>query len=196
MTIIAFDMGLKVETPVHNSHRKVHQTEAISPSQPVRELEDPVDAAGRAASYQRHNKGATSSNVAADIMSSPVISISPDATIAEAWRLFQQHGIRQLPVVRDQQLQAMLYERTLLQHGFLEGGSNFQQFAASQIQPLLQRPVLCVYADTDLMTVAHLFAEQQVECVPVVNDSELVGLITRGDFIKAMAQQSGYSFWV
>lgn len=50
-----------------------------------------------------------------DIMSSPPVTISPDASLEEAIKLMGAHRIRRLPVVQDSKLVGMATERDMLQ---------------------------------------------------------------------------------
>jgi len=50
-----------------------------------------------------------------EIMSSPAITISPDAGIEEAVRIMGKHKIRRLPVVENEKLVGMVTERDLMQ---------------------------------------------------------------------------------
>ncbi|HDS59299.1 MAG TPA: CBS domain-containing protein [Thermoplasmatales archaeon] len=50
-----------------------------------------------------------------DIMSSPPVTVSPDASLEEAIKLMGTHHIRRLPVVQDGKLVGMATERDMLQ---------------------------------------------------------------------------------
>jgi CBS domain-containing protein len=51
-----------------------------------------------------------------EIMSQPLITIDPDATVEEAVETMVQHGIRRLPVVREDIIYGMFTTRDLAKH--------------------------------------------------------------------------------
>lgn len=53
-------------------------------------------------------------DMAAGVMTRPAVTIGPDATVAAAARLLEQHGIKRLPVVEDERLVGIVSRRDLL----------------------------------------------------------------------------------
>jgi CBS domain-containing protein len=58
-----------------------------------------------------------------EVMSTPLITVDPDTTVQEAARTMAKHGIRRLPVVRDNRIQWIFTTRDLTKHlnKFLDG---------------------------------------------------------------------------
>src|SRR6266542_1725900 len=52
--------------------------------------------------HQRVARSKAAGRTAAEVMSTPVITVDPDATVPMAARLLARHGIKRLPVVDDQ----------------------------------------------------------------------------------------------
>src|SRR6266542_1696408 len=65
-------------------------------------------------SMARHPSRARTGQTAADRMSSPAISVTPDVSLRTAARLLQVHGIHHLPVVSSSKLVGMVTRRDLL----------------------------------------------------------------------------------
>lgn len=53
-----------------------------------------------------------------DFMSKPVITISPEATIAEASKIMATNGIRRLPVIKDGKLVGIVTERDVVHYSW------------------------------------------------------------------------------
>lgn len=70
---------------------------------------------------------------AADRMSSPVVSVTPDVSLRTAARLLQVHGIHHLPVVADGKLIGMVTRRDLLA-AFLRADEQISRQIAHQLQ--------------------------------------------------------------
>jgi CBS domain-containing protein len=48
---------------------------------------------------QRQDRAKAAGDIAAELMTSPAVTVGPDATVAEAARLLHRHGIKRMPVV-------------------------------------------------------------------------------------------------
>ena len=48
---------------------------------------------------QRQDRAKAAGDTAAELMTSPAVTVGPDATVAEAARLLHRHGIKRMPVV-------------------------------------------------------------------------------------------------
>lgn len=77
-------------------------------------------------SMARHPSGAKRGGTAADRMSSPVVSVTPDVSLRTAARLLQVHGIHHLPVVTGGRLVGMVTRRDLLA-AFLRGDEQIRR---------------------------------------------------------------------
>ncbi len=137
--------------------------------------------------------------VAEQVMNSPVVTLSPDAVVADALALFQSKQIRHLPVESSEGLLVgMVSERDVLRH--LSGVTeNYQQQALhsrnEKISVLMQSPVLTASVDTDVRYIARLFVEQRVGALPIVTDGELKGIIARSDVLSAVMRHFVLELW-
>ena len=112
-----------------------------------------------------------------------VIAIDSDATVSEAIAKLVQNNIGSLPVVDHAgHLIGMFSERDVLRviHGRGEG------FARLRVADLMTGyPVTC-QRDDDVNDVMGKMSERHIAKVPVLSDSELVGIISVGDVIKVL----------
>ena len=120
-------------------------------------------------------------------MTMPVVTLRPDATIDEALALFEQHGFRHIPIVSaGGQLIGIVSDRDLWR--YLAAGAA-PPYAASRDAPLqtvMTTRVLAASSDTDVRHIARLFVEQRIGALPVADNGQLHGIVTRSDVLSAV----------
>lgn len=132
----------------------------------------------------------TRPQTAADIMTRDVITVRPDASIAEARQLMTAHGIRHLPVVDAAGAfvgvvtqKAMLAEilRIADRHGLqeLDREAELQSVAA-----ILGKDVETIQPQLSLAAAGRFFLERRHGCLPVLEQGRLVGILTSADFVR------------
>ena len=94
------------------------------------------------------------------------------------------HGARHLPVLRDGRVVGVLSERDLLARQAALG-----QRAAGQMSvgEAMSAPALVARPDEDLAVAAERMLENRVGCLPVIDQGALVGMLTRSDLLRAIA---------
>lgn len=115
-----------------------------------------------------------------------VITIGPDATVAEAIRILVENNIGSLPVV-DQAgaLIGVISERDLLR-GIHQGGEGFARRPVDQV--MTRDPVTCGPED-DVQDVMCQMSSRRIAKVPVRSGNDLVGIVSVGDVIKVMYER-------
>lgn len=143
---------------------------------------------------------------ASDIMTGNVITITPDADLAEAVSLMITHGISALPVVRDGAVVGILSEGDLLRRaetGTETRPSRWLQFVSSperlahdyirghsrKVEHMMSQPVITVDAETPIADVAALLESKGIKRVPVLLDGRLIGIISRANLLRALASR-------
>ncbi len=132
-----------------------------------------------------------------EIMTRPVIAVTPGTRIKEAARRLVENGISALPVIdADGGLVGIVSEADLLP---LETRPD----PRSQAMPLkptagsaprtvaevMTRHVLVVEADSEVSQAARIMLEAGVKRVPVMRGSQVIGIVSRRDLIKVMARR-------
>ena len=115
-----------------------------------------------------------------------IISIEPEATVAEAIAKLVQNNIGSLPVVGDQsRLMGIFSERDVLR-GIHNTGERFGRMKVSEV--MTPNPVTC-NLDDDVNDVMGQMSERRIAKVPVLSESKLVGIVSVGDVIKVMYER-------
>ncbi len=148
---------------------------------------------------------------ARDIMSTKVITVSPDTTVDELGRLFIEKGISGVPVLdAKQNLFGVVTENDLIkQNGrfhiptivrlfdaFIPLGASsmekeIQRMSASKVSEICTREVITVGPETTLQEIATVMSEKMVHLLPVVSEGRLVGIIGKMDVIKGAMGETG-----
>jgi len=141
---------------------------------------------------------------AADVMTRPVLTVTPDGTIAEAARLMLERHVSGLPVLDgDGKIVGMLTEGDLLRRA--ETGTerhrprwleliigpgrlarDYVDTHARRIAEVMTGDVITVTPQTELPDLVQLMENSHIKRVPVVDCGRLVGIVSRADLVHAM----------
>jgi tRNA nucleotidyltransferase (CCA-adding enzyme) len=121
---------------------------------------------------------------ARDIMSFPVISISPEGTLEEARQMFTRYDINVLLVQEDDgPLLGYISQQNVskaLHHGLAR--VPISEFMTSEFKTIGQ--------GASFPEIIRLVAEQKQRIIPVVEDDKPIGVITRTDLLTILASET------
>lgn len=148
---------------------------------------------------------------ARDVMVRYVVTVQPDADIADAVKLLVEHDISALPVLdREGRLVGLISEADLMQRAeigtktrrthwveSLIGASTlaaeFTKSHGKKVSEVMTTGVIAVDEDATLAEIATLFERERIKRVPVTRDGALVGIVSRSNLIQALASALGHS---
>jgi len=117
--------------------------------------------------------------------------------VAEAQTLMQENNIRHLPVLdADKRLVGLITQRSLMQ-AVPSDLSQFSPFVVNYILAKLQahnvmvRDVVTIDPDTTIEEAARVMADEKIGCLPVVQNGDLVGIISDSDLFNIMVNLLG-----
>jgi CBS domain-containing protein len=145
---------------------------------------------------------------AGEIMSTKVISVSPDTPGRAVARLLFTHGISAVPVVDKQGAPlGMVSEGDLMPRNEAEREARRDWWLqvlseGEDINPefvrylrkdrtageIMIKPIITVSENAELTEVAELLSRNKIKRVPVLRDGRMVGIVSRADLVKAFAQ--------
>jgi CBS domain-containing protein len=140
-----------------------------------------------------------------DLMTRKVIAVQPGASLKEAARLLVAERISGLPVVdRDGRVLGVLSEADVLVKELDGRRGNGPGPLAWLLDPLdivdrikldakfvgeaMTSPAITIESNRTVAAAAELMVSRGVNRLPVVDDGNLVGIITRGDLMRAFAR--------
>lgn len=122
---------------------------------------------------------------ARDIMTSPVVTVTPDVPIREAAALLASHGYTALPVVdSDQRMIGIVTEADLLRGKYADQ----PEALGSPVEHVMTTPAFGMSAGAPVAMLARVMVDDRVRCVPIVDGSQVVGVVTRRDLVRALAR--------
>ena len=145
---------------------------------------------------------------ARQIMTSPILTISPGANVRQAIELMLEKRVSGLPVVDEiGQLVGLISEGDLLHRSeigtdkkrskwldFLVGpgrsASDYVQSHSRRVADVMTTDVATVEETTSLEDVVKLMEKRRIKRVPVVRDGGVSGMITRSDLLRAFLKVS------
>jgi CBS domain-containing protein len=123
-----------------------------------------------------------------EAMSVGVVTVAPDQPAWTAADLITRLSLTGLPVVdAERRVLGVITERDLIDA--LQRGDDLRGTAIADV--MHGRP-LFVEPDTDLRTAIELMEQWQVHRLPVCHAGQLVGVISRGDVLRALLAEQGY----
>jgi CBS domain-containing protein len=142
---------------------------------------------------------------ARDVMVAPVITVKPSTTVKEVAELFLEQRISAAPVIDSQEkLVGLVSEGDLLHRmeagternrsWWLEGFIGNDTLAAEYIKAhgrkvsdVMTRKVITASPQTPLHEVATLMEKNAIKRVPILENGQLVGIVSRANLIQAVA---------
>jgi len=116
-----------------------------------------------------------------DLMSSGVISITPEENASLAARLIARHNIGALPVCSsDGKLRGILTDRDIVLRCVAADSSPEQ----TRVKDIMTRGVVTVSPEDDIREASRLMASGQVRRLPVVEEGRVVGMLSLGDLAR------------
>ncbi len=132
-----------------------------------------------------------------DHMRARVIFATPQACLSDIVDMLRRYRIRHVPVVQDAHLVGILSDRDVRRAlGWTHVREGQQIFAGGDAPPprlardVMQSDVQTVGPRSRMREAIDLMLEARVHCAPVVDGTQLSGMITQSDFLKAIAHQS------
>ncbi|MSQ08330.1 MAG: CBS domain-containing protein [Dehalococcoidia bacterium] len=150
----------------------------------------------------------TAGHTVKDIMTSPVLTIGRDKSVADAVKILLEHQIGGLPVVgADGKYLGMVTERTLLPHEeglpfkrgtllvflgqFVKGDQEIEKVLREardrKVADVMARHVPTATEETPVSDVAARMIHQNVHHIPVLRAGNVVGIVSRHDLLRVMA---------
>lgn len=116
-----------------------------------------------------------------DLMSSSVITVSPDESVSQASRLLARYNIGSLPVCSsDGKIKGIVTDRDIV----LRCVAAEIPVDQAKVREIMTRNVLTVSPSDELEYASRIMGDAQIRRLPVTDSGSVVGMISLGDLAK------------
>jgi CBS domain-containing protein len=143
---------------------------------------------------------------AGDIMTVPVITVTPTTTVRDIATLLLKNRISAVPVLEDDKLVGLVSEADLLHRHEIgtdraapsrswwlrwfsaaPSPAQYIKSHAMRARDIMTRDVVSVGPETPVADIASIFESRGIKRVPVLRGSEVVGVVSRANLVQALA---------
>lgn len=123
------------------------------------------------------------------IMTTKVITIDINADLSDACRLFLDHKIRHLPVVKNDNIVGVLSYNDVLRLSFGESYDDKSDidetvYKLLQVEQLMVAEPIKIHASCSIKNAAKILINNKFHALPVIEKHKVVGMISTTDLLK------------
>lgn len=129
-----------------------------------------------------------------ECMTTAVVKIRPTASVDRARRLLREHGIHRLPVVDAGRLAGIVTDRDLrdaMPSPPDASGSSDSRADVILVRDVMTAPVVAIHPLAPVSVAAMIMESEGLGSLPVADEGELLGIITRSDVLHSAASRIG-----
>ncbi len=124
-----------------------------------------------------------------EIMTATPFTLAPEASLSEARALMYEKRIRHIPILADGQLVGLISQRDVLaaEQSSLSAVAPQQRLEEEKtvaVSEFMKTRLVTIEPEASLRQAALYLQKHKLGCLPVVDDSKLVGIITDSDFVN------------
>jgi len=120
-----------------------------------------------------------------DIMVTDLITVGPQETARNAYKLMRDRKFRHLPVMADGRLMGILSDRDL-RPVLLSPG-----LARARVGELMSENLTTIGPEAPVEEAASLLVVKKIGCLPVVAEGRLIGIVTETDLLAVLVELLG-----
>lgn len=125
------------------------------------------------------------------------VTINPEASVVEASELMKKEKVHRLPVLdRDKNLVGVISEKDILfatpsPASSLSIHEMAYLLSKLTVRKLMTKNPVTISRTTTVEEAARLMVDQDLSCLPVVEDGKLVGIVSKSDMFKILLELFG-----
>ena len=127
-----------------------------------------------------------------DWMTKTLVTLSPEASVAEALALCRERRIRHIPVLKEERLVGIVSDRDLRDASPALGDpERTRALQGIRVGEVMTQEVITVDPQDFIENAAQEMYELKIESLPVVAEEELLGIVTSSDMMRALVTLAG-----
>ena len=129
------------------------------------------------------------------IMTKKLVTLTLEDNLFTAEKLFKEHHIRHIPIVKENHIIGMLGLTDLDRISFLDAydADEIQIdnaiYNMLSIEQVMVKNVVKINSKTTIKEVAEILSKNEIHALPVVDNTELVGIVTTTDLLLYLLDQ-------
>jgi len=129
------------------------------------------------------------------IMTKKLVTLTLEDNLFMAEKLFKEHHIRHIPIVKENHIIGMLGLTDLDRISFLDAydADEIQIdnaiYNMLSIEQVMVKNVVKINSKTTIKEVAEILSKNEIHALPVVDNTELVGIVTTTDLLLYLLDQ-------
>ncbi len=123
-----------------------------------------------------------------DVIDLHFTALTPEMSIQQATDLMVKEKRTGAPVVEERRLVGILSEKDCLKNFLVNA---YHKSVGATVADYMTRNVVTVSSTNDIVTAAQVFLDHEFRRLPVVDDDELVGVVTRLDIQRKIQKLNG-----
>lgn len=129
------------------------------------------------------------------IMTKDLITVNHSDDLTTAEKLFKNNSIRHIPVVSGKEIIGMLSYTDLLRISYAdavyedETEVDTMVYNMFSIEQVMAKNLVQVSSETTIKEVAEILSKEEFHALPIVENEELVGIVTTTDLINYLLEQ-------
>jgi CBS domain-containing protein len=126
-----------------------------------------------------------------EVMTAHTRTVRPDQSLSDVRSIFEEEGFRHLPVMGNDGLVGMITHTDLMRvtYGAHIAEADFEIndliLESTTVEESMSKKLISIETGADLKEAARLMRKYKIGCVPVVDNGDLLGLVTTTDVLSA-----------
>jgi len=119
-----------------------------------------------------------------EVMTKDVIAIHVEDSLNIVSKTFENHSFHHIPILNHGKLAGILSKEDILRLLSIRAEYSEKEFKQIKVKDFMSSKIISIRPDDSVGLAADIFMTNDIHALPVVEDDELVGIITTHDLIK------------
>jgi len=127
-----------------------------------------------------------------EVMHLNPISVTPDTSLSDTYNLMSENNVRHLPIINNGILVGIVSDRDVRLATSKFAKKSFEP--QTPISEIMSFPVETTRPSEPIEVATQTMRQFKIGCLPVLDDSKLVGIVTVADLLDAMLLMTGVHY--